>query len=221
MAQAWLDRYECDRDGKLPPVCMVCGAEAEQYVKRTFQWYPPWVIVTILVALLVYVILALVLTKKMTVYVPLCSEHRNYFGRRTLRGGLVIVVGVLISVVCLGVWAYMADQPGAKEEPFIPCCAGMFFFFVALIAGSIVMQMGIKPTEITDDEIKLKGVSEEFVDAMKDDRRAKKAARDKRRAEQDDEDDRPRRRRRDDDEEDDYEDRRPRRRSRDDDEYDD
>jgi hypothetical protein len=216
MAVAWLDRYECDRDGKLPPVCMVCGAEAEHTVKRTFSWYPPWVIVTILVALLVYVILALVLTKKMTVYVPLCSEHKNHFGRRVLWGGLLIVAAfvVLIGGFVLGV--VCAEQKVSDTLAMIAFIGSPLGFLVVLIVASVVMRRGVNPTEITDDDIKLKGVSDGFVDALKDQRRAKKESRDRRRAEEGDEDDRPRRRRRDDYDDDEDDDRRPRRRRYDD-----
>src|SRR5262245_61469435 len=36
MPALWLDRYEC-RDGELPPVCMVCGAEATTTIRQTFR----------------------------------------------------------------------------------------------------------------------------------------------------------------------------------------
>jgi hypothetical protein len=208
MAQAWLDRYECDRDGKLPPVCMKCGAEAEHYVKRTFSWYPPWVLATILAGVLPWMVLASVLTKKLTVYVPLCSEHRAYFSRRVLIGGLIILAGVMLTIFGIYVSIIFVVQPNATNARFIPCCGTLFLFCMAMLVASIVMQSGIKAVGITDDDIKLNGVSEGFVEAVRDDRRAKE----ERRAERGDEDDRPRGRRRDDsDEDDDYEDRRPRR----------
>ncbi len=204
MAQAWLDRYECDRDGELPPVCMKCGADAEHYIKRTFQWYPPWVLVMILVAIIVFIILAMVLTKKMTVYVPLCEEHKKYFSRRVRNGGLIMLAGFFAIVGGIAL-AVVLSENRMGDVAWIPGAGGPLLFLVSLIVGSIVMQMGIKPGEITDNDIKLNGVSAEFVDALKDQRRAKKLAREKRRAERDD----------------DEEDRRPRRRRRDDDEYDD
>lgn len=203
MAQAWLDRYECDRDGELPPVCMKCGADAEHYVKRTFSWCPPWVIILIVAGVLIWVILSIVLTKTMKVFVPLCEEHKNYFGRRKMVGSVVVLAGLGVMFAGIGVAVAFADKWNDLGGYFV--CGGVVVFLIALIAGSIVMSQGIKPTGITDDDIKLSGVHEEFAEALKDQRRAKKLARDKRRAERgdDEEDRRPRRRRRDDDEYDD------------------
>jgi hypothetical protein len=193
MAVAWLDRYECDREGELPPVCLKCGAEAEHYVKRTFQWYPPWVLATMLAGLIPWMVLAAVLTKKMTVYAPLCRQHRSYFTMRMLWGGLIILVGLVMTVggIYLSV-IIMAVQAKANNSPlvtFSPCCATVFLFCVAMLVASVVMQMGIKPAEITEDDIKLKGVSDEFVEAVKEDRRGRKGAFDRRRAGRDAEDD--------------------------------
>ena len=64
----------------LPPVCVKCGAPAEgQAVGRKFYWHHPALYLLILVpyGLLVYLVVALVVMKRGTVYLGLCRTHRH------------------------------------------------------------------------------------------------------------------------------------------------
>ena len=51
MAKVKLGRREAE-DGDLPPVCMRCGAVATEWKTKKFSWYPPWVSLLALLALL-------------------------------------------------------------------------------------------------------------------------------------------------------------------------
>jgi hypothetical protein len=66
----------------LPPFCVKCGqpASGNPIVKR-FSWHHPAVYLLILVALLIYVIVALIVRKTIRVGVPLCAQHAQ---RRSL-----------------------------------------------------------------------------------------------------------------------------------------
>ncbi len=55
-----LGRYEAET-GRLPAVCMRCGAPAVVWKDKKFTWIPPWLSITILGGLLPYVILARIL----------------------------------------------------------------------------------------------------------------------------------------------------------------
>jgi hypothetical protein len=181
---------------KLPPVCMRCGAEAAHYKRKQFSWFPPWVSVTILAGLLPYVIIAAVLTKRMSVEVPLCDRHRYHWGGRiaftilSLLGLGALGVGTLVILASMG---KQADNIGGLV------CLGWAVLFVVWLIGLVILQStAIRPSEITDDQISLKGVSEEFVATAEEY-----------------EDSLPRSRRRDDDDDEEWE--RPRRRVADDD----
>lgn len=76
MAKVRLRRYEIE-EYDLPPVRAKCGARAVARPEKTFSWHPGWVTVLILVGLMPYVLVALILTKRMTVPLPLCQRHRN------------------------------------------------------------------------------------------------------------------------------------------------
>src|SRR5262245_43098715 len=90
----WLDDSECTRDGRLPPVCLKCGDPAHQTVRRTFSWVPSWTIVFLLIGWPIWLILTLVLTKKMVVYAPLCPQHEGIFARRKLISTLLVLLAL-------------------------------------------------------------------------------------------------------------------------------
>ncbi len=79
------------KDASLPDYCVKCDAPADGFrLKRNFSWHHPALFLVVLVATLVYLILAMVLRKRATVYLGLCREH--YEKRRTfLIAGFVIL----------------------------------------------------------------------------------------------------------------------------------
>lgn len=122
------------------------------------------------------------------------------------------------------VLAGLTDEGVPEKSGYVPVCfVTGFIFIIWLFAAAIVQATSIRPAEITDREISLIGMSEDFVEAMREERRGYEDEgeddRPRRRRPRDDEDDRPRAKRRDDDEGGYYDPRAKRRpRDRDDDE---
>jgi len=91
------------RDGTvLPPICVKTGVDISGPVRqRKLSWHPPWVTITILVSLLIYVILAAIMTKRARVqYFSTPEAHRSW--RLGLAGawifsllGVVVLIGGL------------------------------------------------------------------------------------------------------------------------------
>ncbi len=182
MAQVRIRRREVE-DG-LPSVCMVCGDDASFDVRRTFRWHPQWVALLILLGLLPYVLVALMLTQRMTVDVPLCTKHRGHWTWRNWvsYGGLALclVLGFL-AILLIGILDDRRGRGAPEAAGFL--CAGVGFLgLVWLITVVVIQQIGIRATEITDRDITLTNVSADFEDALLD--------------EQDRDDGRPRRDRR-------------------------
>src|SRR5690348_7389389 len=102
MAQLRLGRHEVEEEW-LPQLCMRCGEPAAFTKRKTFSWYPAWVYLLILVHLLVFLIVALVLTKRMTVPVPLCDKHRHQFLWPVLLGvaALLLLLGTIFGGIGL------------------------------------------------------------------------------------------------------------------------
>jgi hypothetical protein len=161
MAEIQLRQSETDRD-RLPDVCIACGQPATSFIRKTFAWHPPWVIVIILAGLLPYVIVALILTKRMTVEAPVCDKHRGYWWKRQM----LMWMPLLLLFLCGIGLAIAAGNMGDKDTPGIVCfasgAAGVVWLFVAVV----IQSMMIRPTEITNRTIRLKRVHEGFVDAF-------------------------------------------------------
>lgn len=226
MANIKLSDYECDR-GLLPEVCMFCGQPAVTRVRRTFAWHPSWVILLILINLIVMLVVALILTKKMAVRVPACDQHEGYWRRRTL---ILTLSGFVVAALCVGGIVYLSSLPPAAGDEFTGwiCGGGIVLSLAWLVVAVVYSASGVRPTEITDRSIKLTGVHDDFVDALREERARYREGGGHRRGRYGDErddyddeaDDEPidrRRRPRDDRDDDEFNDDRRRRRRRDDD----
>ena len=71
-----------EADGHLPAVCMLCAKPATTTVTKKMQWHPSWVYLTIVPGILIggiipYIVVAMIMTKRITVQAPLCDEHKG------------------------------------------------------------------------------------------------------------------------------------------------
>lgn len=120
------------RDGKvvvnlkgapMPDACFKCGAPASMRVKKKLSWHPPFYYVLIVVALLLYVLVALFVRKSATVFIPLCAGCAKRHNRRTAMVwsmlvaaiGLFVLAGTVldgepaVTVVIIGVGLVVFD----------------------------------------------------------------------------------------------------------------
>lgn len=204
MATIKLSDYECRKD-MLPKVCMFCGAPATTRVRRQFSWTPGWVWILILVNLIVLAVVAMLVTKKMPVRVPTCDEHEGHWRRKNTVIGLTFLA---VAVLCVLGIVYATQQVGPGGDDVTGwVCAGCGVLFLAwLIMAAVMGTRGVRAVHITEDTIKLTGVNEDFVEALREERARYRddAGRERYGDERDDYDDeiidepRPRRRVRDD-----------------------
>jgi hypothetical protein len=165
VANIKLRRYEDEKLG-LPNLSMRCGAPATIDRARSFSWYPPWILITILAGILICAILALILTKRMRVTVPLCHEHRNHWKARALFN-LFCFLALIALVIGAGVLSAYVNNDTAITLAWLT--VGLAFF-AWLVGAAIAQATAIRPTEITDRSITLNGVAKEFADAVLDGR---------------------------------------------------
>jgi hypothetical protein len=160
-----LDSYEEMRG--LPDVCMKCGAPATLRKNKTFSWFPPWIWILFFVCgLLPFVIVALIMTKRRSLSVPLCEEHKNHWLWRQL----VVVGSLVILAVGFVTWIAAIDNEGGRNNPFSGlACVGLFGLLVIwLIAAINIHATSIRPKEITDSDMTLLGVSDTFIQVYED-----------------------------------------------------
>jgi len=160
-----LFHYEAKED-QLPAICMVCGAAATTRKSKQFSWCPPWVLVLIIAGLLPFLIVTLILTKRMRVTMPFCDQHKNYWSRRMLITWLGLALCIIVGIV-LAIVIDAADLSPERSTLGGILCAGIPLLALAwLIAAQLVQRTAIRPKEITDRDIVLMGVARQFVDAL-------------------------------------------------------
>jgi hypothetical protein len=163
------------REKDLPQCCMRCGAPSTVCKERNFSWTPPWTIVLILGGLLPYIIVAMILTKRARVAIPLCDNHANHW----LWRGLVIWLSLLALVgLFFGSMVLIANLGRKGDDLGGFVCIGCLVLGVGWIITAMILQgTAIRPNRIDDYEISLAGVAPEFVDALDDLREERKRKR--------------------------------------------
>jgi hypothetical protein len=131
--------------------CVKCNAPiGDQRMKRTFQWHHPALYLTILAGLLIYVIIALVMRKKATVFIGVCSRHRR---RRMIH----ITVSWLIVLASFGLGALAIVMERAEIA-----LLGLLVFFFGLVYAVLLVPI-LTPARIDDYSVWLKGCCEEYL----------------------------------------------------------
>jgi hypothetical protein len=169
MAQITLWTSETDRES-LPDICIVCGQPAISFVKKSFAWHPPWIAVLVLVGLLPYILVAIALTKYMTVDAPVCGGHRGYWWKRQLLSWLpppLLLIAGLGAVLAVG-----DAKPGEANMAGFVCVGTAGLFFTWLTFALVIQSKMVRPAEITERSITLKSVHREFAAAINEIRRS-------------------------------------------------
>ena len=181
MATVRITRYEV-QNNLLPHVCVVTGEPTTDIKRRKFRWTPPWVGILILGGLLPYVIVAMILRKEITMDVPIAAGKKGHWLWRQL----FALFGVLSCIGLVVVGLALSHQPGGRNQGpdiglYTALAAGVGLFFVLIIA-LILQNTSVRPKEITDRDITLVGVHENFIVALEEERDRDEEDRQERRA---------------------------------------
>lgn len=164
MATVTITRREAER-GYLPAVCALTGEPTDEVKEKTFHWRPAWIIACVFIPLL-YLIMAMVLRKQMAVRLPLArSKHAHWLWRDAV--SWVLVLGTL-GVFFTGSFLSLSRDHESLSGPFM--LAGLGLFLLSLILYAVLVRLGIHPKQITDRDITLGGVHQNFVDALEEER---------------------------------------------------
>jgi hypothetical protein len=168
MARVKLSRRECKQD-LLPPVCVLCGAPATVRRPRRFSWFPGWIWIIVILSWLIGLILAIVLTKSMTVPLPACDQHEGYWRRKK---HIVNIGSVVVLLLCGAAFVFLLAQDRDRQSELAGwiCGGGAAVFFLWLLVALVIQSGRVRASEITDKSIILFGVHPEFVNALEDDR---------------------------------------------------
>jgi len=169
VASIRITRYEA-RNNLLPPICIVCGEPTTDIKRHTFKWTPPWVGILILGVLLPYLIVAMILRKSITMELPIATRKKWHWLWRQL----FALFGVLGCIALVVVGFVLSHEPGGRNQGpdiglYTAMAAGVGLVFVLIIAV-ILQNTSVRPKEITDDDITLVGVHENFIVALEEER---------------------------------------------------
>jgi hypothetical protein len=144
----------------LPDICLKSNKPAKGRLVRKLQWHNPALALTIVLGVLVYLILALIVTKKATLRIPLSDEWLARRKSRMLIAWGIAAAGLLLCVLGI-VLAGMTD----RGEFALLLILGFFMMIGAAIYGQYACRM-VWPKRITDEYVWLKGVNPEFLDRL-------------------------------------------------------
>ena len=149
----WRDRSTLvmSKNASLPDRCVKCNRPANGLrLKRKLSWHHPILYLLVCGAALFYIILAIALSKRATVYFGICTEH---FQRRRK---LMSIAGLLLAAAAItSVAAFAYDYPMLG-------LFGMGLFLVALV-GAVLAARLVNVKKIDDRLIWLTGLNDQFL----------------------------------------------------------
>jgi hypothetical protein len=123
MGGVWRDNQMLvmTKEASLPDQCVKCNAPAHGFkLKQKLSWHHPALYLVVLVAWLIYFVLAAALSKRATVFLGLCDQHLQRRRNLLITGWLMLALGLIIPVL-----AFTNDYPGIG-------LLGMLLFLVAI-----------------------------------------------------------------------------------------
>ncbi|MFO0906094.1 MAG: hypothetical protein U0939_24010 [Pirellulales bacterium] len=147
------------REAPLPPRCVKTNQPATGTLKRKLYWHHPAIYAALLLNLIIYAILAAVLSKRATIHIGL-SEAGFARRRRTM---LIAWLGVLGSIGAF----FAAFTLDPETNPVFPwlLLGGIFGFLGFLIYGLVAARL-VHPKKMDDNYIWLKGVHPDYLNEL-------------------------------------------------------
>jgi hypothetical protein len=153
-------RYDELQDGRLPALCMRCGAPSDVVVRRSFPVVGP------LAPSLLGILLPLVWQKRVEVPVPLCRHHTRIWRRRAA----LVLLAVFAPVVSMAGLFLAARTTGQLRESLTAVLGPTFA--VSLIYDVVILlvwrSLAIRVTHVDRDGVALAGVAKSFVEAVEE-----------------------------------------------------
>ncbi|HKO61445.1 MAG TPA: hypothetical protein VJV03_09815 [Pyrinomonadaceae bacterium] len=151
----WRDgaKLVMSRDAELPPRCVKCNVPTHLKLKRKLSWHHPALYLIILVALLIYLIIALIVRKSATIEIGLCDEHQAKRRRNVLITTALGIVGLFGFVLAAGF------------DDGIYLLIGFVALIATLIYGIAVARV-VAPAKIDDRFVWLTGVNKQYLSEL-------------------------------------------------------
>jgi hypothetical protein len=147
------------KQAPLPDVCLLSNQPATGRLKRSLRWHHPAVFIALFFNILIYAILAIVLSKTATIHIGISDEWRY----RRIRRILVAWAAILIGIGLLGCGIAFVDRNDGLGAGLM--IGGIVLLLVGALSGLIGAQL-VTAKRITKDYVWLKGVHPGFLDHL-------------------------------------------------------
>ena len=143
----------------LPAICLKSNQPATGQLKRNLAWHPPSVYIGLLLGLFPFVIIALILTKKATIYIGLSDEWFAIRKQKIARAWRIVLLSIALGIGLPILGGITQQGPGV----ICPAALGaLVLFLVGVCYGNFGARL-VYPARITADFVYLKGVHPDFL----------------------------------------------------------
>lgn len=144
-----------------PDICLKSGKPAGgSRFKQKLTWHPPWITIMVLVALVIYIILAAIFTKTAHIDVGVLPEFKKRRWMHIGIGTTLLLASIAGFIGGLAVLASQDPNPG-PVGPWIMLGAGVMFFISLFYL--VLMPRMFKIERITDNYVYLKGIHPDVI----------------------------------------------------------
>jgi uncharacterized membrane protein len=141
-----------DPDLEWPSRCFKCNKETNHKKEVKLVYVNPWIYLTILINFLITLILAMVVQKKFTVYLPLCEEHR--IKRRNFIIFQWSMVALFVAALSIGI----------VTESLVFAAIAILVFLIILISG-IFGRLAFA-AKFKNGNVWIRGAGKDFLDSL-------------------------------------------------------
>jgi hypothetical protein len=155
LSGVWRDRsvLVMSKGAELPARCVKCNEPTSLRLKKKLSWHHPAIYILVFVALLIYLIIAMILRKSATVQLGLCEEH---LAKRRLN------IIITLSMVVLGFIGFIV---GAIYEDFIYVLIGFLLLMASIIYALVAVKI-VSASKIDDKFVWLTGVNKDYLNEL-------------------------------------------------------
>jgi hypothetical protein len=148
------NRFVVPRDAVLPPRCVKCGnLPADPWLTKTFSWHSPGLYV-LLVSPILFLIVALIVQKKIKLSVPLCATHKSIRKKR-------LWLSAILLLGCIPIPVALATYVGNDEAAALSVFLGLGMFLAGAAFHGYASP--IRPAHIGSGSAEFKGACKDFL----------------------------------------------------------
>ena len=152
----WRDKSKMivSKGAQFPDRCVKCNAPAHgSRLKRKLTWHHPAIYILILVATLIYLIVAMIVRKTATVQLGLCQEHMAKRRRNVV---------ITWSIILLGVGGFVLTVIVGDNNFLL---AGISLILAGIIYAVVALRI-VTPARIDDKFAWLNGVNKDYLNEL-------------------------------------------------------